>query len=140
MMTDGAFQSGEKAPDERDDKGRFVVPPKSPGRPKGSRNQLGEDFIKALHADFQEHGIAAIQSVRTNKPDAYLKVIASILPKQVDLKVNDYDGMDDGQLRHALSAALRDLAAFGVDIGVVAGQNANASDQNQPAQTLQAVH
>jgi len=66
------------------------------GRPKGSRNKLGEDFIAALHDDFQEHGVAAIQAVRTEKPDAYIKVIASILPKE--LKITSESDLTDDQL------------------------------------------
>jgi hypothetical protein len=66
------------------------------GRPKGSRNKLGEDFIVALHADFQEHGVAAIEAVRTEKPDAYIKVIASILPKE--LKITNESDLTDEQL------------------------------------------
>lgn len=34
-----------------------------------------------MHADFLEHGEQAICEVRENKPDQYLKVIASIVPK-----------------------------------------------------------
>lgn len=66
------------------------------GRPKGSRNKLGEDFIRALHDDFEAHGVAAIQAVRTEKPDAYIKVIASILPKE--LKITNESDLTDEQL------------------------------------------
>lgn len=66
------------------------------GRAKGSRNKLGEDFIRALHEDFQEHGVAAIQAVRADKPDAYLKVIASLLPRE--LKVTTETELTDDQL------------------------------------------
>lgn len=66
------------------------------GRPKGARNKLGEDFIAALHADFQNYGVAAIEAVRTEKPDAYLKVIASILPKE--LKITNESDLTDEQL------------------------------------------
>jgi hypothetical protein len=62
------------------------------GRPKGSRNKLGEAFIEALHDDFMENGVAAIQIVRNEKPDQYLKVIASLLPKEMTLNVNDDQG------------------------------------------------
>lgn len=55
------------------------------GRPKGSRNKLGEAFIEALHNDFQDHGAAVIAKVRDEKPDQYLKVIASLLPKEVKI-------------------------------------------------------
>lgn len=53
------------------------------GRPKGARSKLGEAFLEALCDDFNENGIAAIQTVRAEKPDQYLKVIASILPKEI---------------------------------------------------------
>jgi len=66
------------------------------GRPKGARNKLGEEFIAALHDDFQEHGVSAIQKVRADKPDAYLKVIASLLPKE--LKITTEADLTDEQL------------------------------------------
>ena len=34
--------------------------PGNPGRPKGSRNKLGEDFIAAVAEDFAKHGMKAI--------------------------------------------------------------------------------
>ena len=57
----------------------------NPGRPKGARSRLGEAFLEAMHASFEEHGVRAIQDVIKNKPDQYLKVIASLMPKQLDL-------------------------------------------------------
>ncbi len=66
------------------------------GRPKGSRNKLGEDFIAALQKDFEASGEAAIVAVRTEKPDAYLKVIASILPRE--LKITNESELTDEQL------------------------------------------
>lgn len=54
------------------------------GRPKGSRNKLGEAFIEAMYADFRQHGVETIEAVRTGKPDQYLKVIATMLPKEIE--------------------------------------------------------
>ena len=48
------------------------------GRPIGNRNKLNEKFILALHDDFVQHGAKVIEQVRKDKPDIYLKVIASI--------------------------------------------------------------
>ena len=53
------------------------------GRPKGSRSKLGDEFLKALLADFEAGGIEAIRLTRTEKPSDYGKVIASILPKEI---------------------------------------------------------
>lgn len=55
------------------------------GRQKGSRNKLGEAFIDAIYEDFQAHGAGVIGKVRDEKPDQYLKVIASILPKELEV-------------------------------------------------------
>lgn len=54
------------------------------GRPKGSRHKLGSLFLEKMLADFTEHGEAVIQDVRAEKPDQYLKVVASILPKEIE--------------------------------------------------------
>ncbi len=98
---------------QQDEKGRFVTGNIGGGRSKGSRNKLGEDFIRALHEDFQEHGVAAIKAVREDKPDAYLKVIASILPAQLQVNVN-HDLTDS-----ELDRRIRQLAAaLSLEVGI----------------------
>lgn len=82
-----------------------------PGRPKGSRNKLGEAFIQDLYADWMANGPAVIAQVRAEKPDAYLKVTASILPKQVQVE-NKSDMTDE-----ELAQRIRQLAEF-VDFAV----------------------
>ena len=119
-----AIESGEK----RDEAGRFIVPPKSPGRPLGARNKLGEAFIEALHEDFQEHGVAAIQTVRSEKPDQYLKVIASLVPKEMTLNLNnDLGELSDDELLdeiRKLHASLAPFLAEGAGAAPVAEQPA----------------
>ncbi len=70
--------------EDRDGKGRFLTGNNGGGRPKGARSKLGEVFLKELLADFVEHGAKAIIDVREDKPDQYLKVVASILPKEIE--------------------------------------------------------
>jgi hypothetical protein len=72
--------------------------PGNPGRPKGSRNKFGEAFIQALADDFERHGAEVIERVRIEKPEAYLKVIASLLPRDLNLNVSKYDHLSDEQL------------------------------------------
>jgi hypothetical protein len=76
----------------------YQFKPGQGGRRKGSRNKLGEDFIQALADDFERHGVEAIERVRIEKPEAYLKVIASLLPKDLNLNVSKYDHLTDEQL------------------------------------------
>lgn len=56
------------------------------GRPKGSRNKLSESFIARLYAHFEEYGPSAIDAVYSESPVDYLKVIASVVPKQFGLE------------------------------------------------------
>lgn len=98
--------------DKRDERGRFIVPPVSPGRPKGARNKLGEAFIQALHDSFEAHGPETIETVRTEKPDQYLKVIASLMPKEHNLNINDMDGLTDDELAERIRSLASALAPF----------------------------
>jgi len=100
------------------DKHRGLAPAWKPGqsgnpsgRARGSRNKLGEEFLQALYTDFTEHGAAAIETVRKDKPDAYLKVIASVLPAHINVNLNR-DLTDE-----ELDRRIRDLAAA-LDIGL----------------------
>src|ERR1700753_1687473 len=57
------------------------------GRPKGSRNKLGEAFLTELHADFCEHGKEAIARVRDEAPALYVTAVASLFGKRDVRKV-----------------------------------------------------
>ena len=53
------------------------------GRPKGSRQILAGDFLRAMAADFAVHGVAASEKVRAEKPDIYLRIAADLLPREL---------------------------------------------------------
>jgi len=59
-----------------------------PGRKVGSRNKLGEAFVADLHADWAQHGSAVIERVRKEDPAAYLRVIASLMPRKMEADVS----------------------------------------------------
>jgi ribulose bisphosphate carboxylase small subunit len=100
------------------------------GRPKGSRNKLGEAFVSALHDDFAENGIAAIQNMRADDPAAYVRVIASLLPKE--FKIETTSDLTDEQL----DARIRQLASA-LEIGIGgASERAPATDQPQSPEGL----
>jgi hypothetical protein len=105
---------------QQDEMGRFL-PGNSGfgGRPVGARNKLGEAFIRALHESFQTQGADAIQRVIDDKPEQYLKVIASLLPKDVNLTVNNEIEMSDDELRERIRKLSSTIAPF-----LVAGDGA----------------
>lgn len=60
------------------------------GRPKGARSKLSDAFFQALHDDFVKAseedptlGAQAIKLMRTEKPNEYAKMIASLMAKEV---------------------------------------------------------
>ncbi len=108
----------------KDEKGRFVTGNIGGGRPRGSRNKLGEAFIDDMYADWQAHGVAVIAKVRDEKPDQYLKVVASILPKELNVNVNEVDSLTDDELIErirALDAAIRPYLALAGEGEAVGG-------------------
>ncbi len=58
------------------------------GRPKGSRNKLSNAFLRVLADDFMEHGVEAIEQLRKDSPAQYANVIAKLMPKLMDVKVD----------------------------------------------------
>jgi len=102
------------------------------GRSKGSRNKLQENFLKALSEDFAEGGIAAIQNMRVEKPGDYVRMVASLMPKQLEIE-RPLQEMTDDELTDSIEA-LRRFIAQGAGTG-----SANTA-QSEPAQVLPPLH
>lgn len=87
-----------KTPEKDDKTGRFLSGNIGGGRPKGSRNKLAEAFITDMQADWEANGPETIAQVREEKPDVYLKVVASILPRDLNVNINPLEEADDAEL------------------------------------------
>jgi uncharacterized protein DUF5681 len=72
------------------------------GRALGSRNRMSESFLEDLRATWEKHGAHTLETCATEDPTGFVKIVASLLPKHVDLSV----GVDAVQFvttfRHAL--------------------------------------
>ena len=64
-------------------------------RPKRTKKTLGDDFLAAVRADFRTHGAGVIAEVRADKPDQYLKIVLSVLPRDFDVAINHLDAFSD---------------------------------------------
>ena len=53
------------------------------GRPLHARQRLNENFVNKLSADFAKHGDRAIKKLRETDVASYVRVCASLLPKDV---------------------------------------------------------
>jgi hypothetical protein len=124
--------SGEK----RDEQGRFIVPPVSPGRPKGSRNKLGEAFCADVLSEWEEHGRQVLIDMREKNPGDFAKMVASMLSKEMNVRINDFDDLTDEQLARQLAAIATQLAGAGIALGAGTG-SAEAPQQADGLPTLQ---
>ncbi|WP_051625856.1 DUF5681 domain-containing protein [Kozakia baliensis] len=89
--------SKDAAPTAPKQRGRPFKPGQSgnpAGRQKGTRNKLSEEFVSALFNDFQENGVEAIMAMRQEKPNEYVKVIASLIPAQFQAVDKDGEAAD----------------------------------------------
>jgi hypothetical protein len=71
---------------ERDEHGRFLTGNSGGGRRKGSRNKPTERFLDTIASDFAEHGAEAIARVRIDDPATYLKIVGSLIPRELILQ------------------------------------------------------
>lgn len=87
--------------------------PNPAGRPKGSRNKLSESFLAAMSDDFEQHGVEVIEKVRIERPQDYLKIIASIVPKEFLVKEQSLEDMSDDELLEVLASVRSIIATSG---------------------------
>lgn len=80
------------------------------GKPVGARNRLTAAFLNALAKDFDENGAAAIKECRETKPEAYIKAIAALCPKEIEVK-SPLQELKDDELLNAVRALESFLAA-----------------------------
>ncbi|TPM38115.1 hypothetical protein [Mesorhizobium sp. B2-3-4] len=117
-MTDAAVPARRKA---RPPRRKAAASPAPPPKPRSrTKKTLGDDFLAAVRADFRAHGAGVIAEVRADKPDQYLKIVLSVLPKDFDAAVNPLDSQSDEEIRsriRALEAVLRPFLGEPADPG-----------------------
>ncbi|MCP4328409.1 MAG: hypothetical protein GY791_08235 [Alphaproteobacteria bacterium] len=60
------------------------LPNDRPGRPG---EWLADDFVRALHEDFRDHGVAAVRALREKDPSTYVRVVVAAMTKELRLDV-----------------------------------------------------
>ncbi len=80
------------------------------GRPKGSRNKLGEDFLTDLLEVWGEKGKACIEATAKDHPEKLVSIVAGILPKELNVNTNAAEELSDDDLAAGI-ASLRAIIA-----------------------------
>jgi hypothetical protein len=60
----------------------------NPGRPRGARQKHGDAFIEAYMEEFRINGKAALTSLATLDPKAFLQIGASLCPKDAAIQIS----------------------------------------------------
>jgi hypothetical protein len=91
------------------------------GRVKGARNRLSMSFVTALAKEFDEFGAESIRICRIERPHEFLKIVASLLPKEFELVDSRLTEITDEELNDLIELARRQLAG-GVTLAIVDGR------------------
>ncbi|MDW6020255.1 hypothetical protein SAZ10_00600 [Mesorhizobium sp. BAC0120] len=79
-------------------------------RATGARSELGEAFLEDVLAAWEGQGPAAIQRMIDERPQDFVKMVTSLLPRDLNVNFNPIEQMTDEQLVERirkLDAAIR---------------------------------
>lgn len=82
----------------------------NPGGEPAARKRLTSRFLNALADDFDTHGAQAITDCREQNPAAYIKAIAALCPKELNL-ARPLEELEVGELLGAVRSLEGYLAA-----------------------------
>jgi hypothetical protein len=105
--------------------------------PRAHATSSARISFRRLYADWQTHGKAVIETVRQGRPHEYLKLIASIVPKQVEIQGSAFDGVEDGELAALVGWARTQLAITLMQS--LEGENAD-QEAGEPEAELATTH
>ena len=108
---------------------------KTGGRAKGVKNRLSHAFLTALAEDFEQHGIEAIKICRVERPNEYLRVIAHLMPKELEVTVGPLQEISDVELEKLIEHARTKL----IDITPAVGGGEDPETDREPAKLLSSV-
>lgn len=80
------------------------------GKAAGSRDRLSRAFLGHLADSFEKHGKSVLETLRKDDPATYIRVVASLQPKEIAVTA-PLSGMDDSKLEEALNALTQALQA-----------------------------
>src|SRR5262245_33553076 len=97
-------------------KGGHVAEVLGAGNPHGNRHRtrhlLNQEFMQALLLHFRQHGKKAIEKVARNQPAAYVKILALLVPREMQIEhTNHIKQMTDEEIEQAIELIQTMLAA-----------------------------
>lgn len=71
------------------------------GRPRGARNRLSEILLSVVVDDFAAFGAEALAQLRQKDPATYLRLVASLVPRELILQHEEAPVVDYAELSEA---------------------------------------
>ena len=122
------------APAKDPETGRFISGNIGGGRPKGARAKLGEQFCQDVYAKWQEVGDRCIDEMIADKPGDFVKLVATMLPKEMNLNVTDNSEMSDEELHDRIRNLASQLAPLlGDRVGAIDAGTEGKGRKAKPA-------
>jgi hypothetical protein len=91
------------------------------GRRKGSRDRIATALLEAISEDFEKFGTEAVRIARMERPVEYLRICASLLPREFEISDNRLKDIPDDELDLLLEYA-RQRIARGLTASVESGK------------------
>jgi hypothetical protein len=105
------------------------------GRSRGVKNRLSHAFLTALAEDFEQHGVEAIKICRVERPNEYLRVIAHLMPKELEVTVGPLQKVSDVELEKLIEHARTRI----IDLAPNAGGREDEALNGEPVKLLPPV-
>ena len=109
--------------------------PKTGGRSRGVKNRLSQAFLTALAEDFEQYGVEAIKICRVERPNEYLRVIAHLMPKELEVTVGPLQEISDVELEKLIEHARSRI----IDLTPNARTGEGSETDREPAKLLSSV-
>ena len=75
------------------------------GRRKGARHRISTALLETIAKDFAEHGEEVVKITRIEKPVEYLRIVASLLPRELEITVGPLQEISDQELELLIERA-----------------------------------
>jgi len=114
--------------------GLTKIPPRSTNmadlnrRASTNKKVLSARFLEDVYSDWETHGLAVLKIVRRDRPQDYLKVVASLLPRDIQVAQAPLTEMSDEEIVSIL-ANIKSVSAIGSTGEVASGTDAEDASE-----------
>lgn len=87
------------------------------GRPQNAKQKLSDSFLADMLTAWEARGKEAIEKVINERPHEFIKAVAAIVPKDINVKTSTVQELSDDELIAALAALRSAVALAGAGSG-----------------------